>query len=604
MPPGVNLAAGTAGGVVALYDMRTSRPLHVKEHQYGLPIHTVRFHGGSGTVLSADAKLVKIWRSKPSAVNAPTLLSEEEDPTNSLSRLGNENGGDGSAAGGGVGSIVSNIEGTADFTHFVVAGDESDPTGDASGMVLCAGEQPKMQSFYVPALGPAPRWCSFLDNITEELEERDRADTGTKDGGKASSDKAGPVDGIYEDYKFLTRDEIESMGMQNLVGTPLLRGYMHGFFVDVGLYNRIRAVANPFEYEEYRKKKIKEKMEAKRASRIAPRKSAKDKTKVNPELASRLQSKVAEGKNTKSTKLAKNIMSDDRFGSLFNNPDFQIDEEDINFKLRNPSGVAESKRAVDYDMDSDRDDDESDEEEEGGNAAAFEDTYDDDEVVTGFKMADDDGDDDGSEGDAGRWSSSDDDDDEIRGENYEEVKALERASAKKRKKAVKSTEKPKKGTRSKDKKAKAKKNIMYEADDYGGGAGDALGLGLGDTTATSKAKRRREEISLPLEQRLQKQRDEAKYVGETKIMRVKGEGSSKELTYVPKDTRRVSHHISLQNMSAPLSSTFVCLFGYSSHSCNLPCRLFISQTSRSSRPNKLAKPPRQKNDATRGNGGT
>ena len=99
---------------------------------------------------------------------------------------------------------------------------------------------------------------------------------------------------------------------------------------------------------------------------------------------------------------------------------------------------------------------------------------------------------------------------------------------------------------------------MYEADDYGGGAGDALGLGLGDTTATSKAKRRREEISLPLEQRLQKQRDEAKYVGETKIMRVKGEGSSKELTYVPKDTRRVSCkiHFFTEHIGLP-TSTFL-----------------------------------------------
>ena len=541
---GLNMAAGTAGGVVALYDMRTSKPLHVKEHQYGLPIHTVRFHSGSSTVLSADAKLVKIWRSKPSAVNAPTLLSEDDGPSNSLSAMGGggdsaEGGADGSS--GGVGSIVSNIEGTADFTHFIVAGDEADPTGDASGLVLCAGEQPKMQSFYVPALGPAPRWCSFLDNITEELEERDRADTGTKSGGAAAGPAgAGPVDGIYEDYKFLTRDEIESMGMQNLVGTPLLRGYMHGFFVDVGLYNRIKAVANPFEYEEYRKKKLKEKMEAKRASRIAPRKSAKDKTAVNPELASRLQSKVAEGKNTKSAKLAKTIMSDDRFGSLFNNPDFQIDEEDINFKLRNPSGVADSKRDVDDDMDSDRDEDESDGED--GGAAAFEDTYDDDEVVTGFKRAGDDEDDDaygddGSESDAGRWSSSDDDDDEIRGENYEEVKALERAS-KKKKKAKKAPEKSKKSARSKEKKAKSKKNIMFEADDYGGGAGDALGLGLGDTSATYKAKRRREEISLPLEQRLQKQRDEAKYMGETKVFKVKGEGSSKEVSYVPRDIRK------------------------------------------------------------------
>jgi len=533
---GLNMVAGTAGGVVALYDMRTSRPLHVKEHQYGLPIHTVRFHSGSGTVMSADSKLVKIWRAKPSSTSAPALAMEDDvaGTGGSAGSAGGGGGGD-DGTGTGVGSIVSNIEGTADFNHFIVAGDEADPKGDASGLVLCAGEQPKMQSFYVPALGPAPRWCSFLDSITEELEERDRAETSAASGaaGSAAAVGSGAADGIYEDYKFLTRDEIESMGMQSLVGTPLLRGYMHGFFVDVGLYNRIKAVANPFEYEEYRKKKLKEKMEAKRASRIAPRKSAGDRAAVNPELASRLLSKANDGKNTKSTKLAKTIMSDDRFGSLFKNPDFQIDEEDINFKLRNPSGVAEARRAQDDDMDSDQDG-ATDDGEEG---SASGDSYDeDDEILTGFKRAgegDEDNGDEESESDAGRWSSSDDDEDEIRGENYDQVKAMEKASKKKKR-----ASKIKDGTRSKDKRIKGKKNIMFEADDYGGGAGDALGLGLGDTSASSKAKRRRDEISLPLEKRLQKQKENAKYTGETKLIKVKGEGSTKEVAYVPLDTRR------------------------------------------------------------------
>ena len=72
-----------------------------------------------------------------------------------------------------------------------------------------------------------------------------------------------------------------------------------------------------------------------------------------------------------------------------------------------------------------------------------------------------------------------------------------------------------------------KQSIMFEADDYGGGAGDALGLGLGDTSASTKAKRRREEISLPLEQRLKKQKENAKYTGETKLIKVKGEGATK-----------------------------------------------------------------------------
>jgi ribosome biogenesis protein ENP2 len=95
-----------------------------------------------------------------------------------------------------------------------------------------------------------------------------------------------------------------------LVGTPPLRGYMHGFFMDIQLYNRVRAVANPFEYEEYRKKKLKERMEAKRASRIAPKETARAKTSVNPEFSERLQGKVD---NTKAGKVAKQVLSDRPF---------------------------------------------------------------------------------------------------------------------------------------------------------------------------------------------------------------------------------------------------------------------------------------------------
>ena len=27
------------------------------------------------------------------------------------------------------------------------------------------------QAYFVPSLGPAPRWCAFLEGLTEELEE-------------------------------------------------------------------------------------------------------------------------------------------------------------------------------------------------------------------------------------------------------------------------------------------------------------------------------------------------------------------------------------------------------------------------------------------------
>jgi len=126
---------------------------------------------------------------------------------------------------------------------------------------------------------------------------------------------------------------------------------MHGFFINTSLYNKVRAVAKPFEYEEYRKKKIKEKLEEKRKSRIAPKKSQKKKRLVNSNLARELEIKA--GKKTKTSKVAKNMLEDDRFKNLFDNPDYEIDEENIDYQLRNPSGRA--KIRAEEDMDSDVD---------------------------------------------------------------------------------------------------------------------------------------------------------------------------------------------------------------------------------------------------------
>ena len=71
----------------------------------------------------------------------------------------------------------------------------------------------------VQSLGPAPKWCSFLDNLTEELEETEQT--------------------VYDDYKFVTSHDLEELGLAHLVGTPLLRAYMHGYFIDLKLYHKV-----------------------------------------------------------------------------------------------------------------------------------------------------------------------------------------------------------------------------------------------------------------------------------------------------------------------------------------------------------------------------
>ena len=35
-----------------------------------------------------------------------------------------------------------------------------------SGLIFMALDSPRIPSFFVPSLGPAPQWCSFLENLT------------------------------------------------------------------------------------------------------------------------------------------------------------------------------------------------------------------------------------------------------------------------------------------------------------------------------------------------------------------------------------------------------------------------------------------------------
>ncbi|GMI08737.1 hypothetical protein TrVE_jg9312 [Triparma verrucosa] len=487
---GVMMAVGTSNGCVALYDIRSSKPLHVKEHNYGLPIHTCAFHHSTGSVLSADSKIIKGWNFKGSSTFSGGVFGSEFD---------DDDAGPVAQNSGGIGSAVCNIEAAGDFNHFIISGDENFATNNpkqsfTSGLLLCAGEQTRCQAFYAPTLGPAPRWCSFLDSITEELEER---------GLSNEINSASNAESVYEDYKFLTREEVEKLGIDNLVGTPLLRGYMHGFFIDSSLYSKIRSVANPFEFEEYRKKKIKEKIEEKRASRITAKKDDKVVGKgVNKELADRLVGKSQKGK--KAGKTADQLLADNRFGSLFDNPDFAIDESAEDFKLRNPSGVGVKDTRNDEDMDSDReeqDDDDGAEEEEPaedkwGDESDSDSGNDENERVDRFEESDNSDDEDGFRGT------------KVRGPRFEAEREMEK-QLKKEKERKKKKEKEKEKEKGSEKKKKKKKAKMTE------------GFGIKDQDA-----------DIELGERLAKLDEEAK--SKSFKRKFDSRGAVREFTYVPK----------------------------------------------------------------------
>ncbi|GAA6001588.1 hypothetical protein JCM10207_006741 [Rhodosporidiobolus poonsookiae] len=307
---GLNLAVGTSTGHVLLYDLRANRPYTTKDQGYGLPVKKVQWVESSpvtsadaeqegGWVASTDEKVVKIWGKDTGnnlvAINPPM-------PINDL--------------------------------HIY----------PQTGLVFLANETSPMTGYYVPQLGPAPKWCRFLDNMTEEMGE----DQETL---------------LYDDYKFVDRQEIEDLNLTHLIGTDTLKPYMHGYFVDLRLYTKARAIANPFAYAEHRDKLVRDKLAAEQESRIRGAKKAAGASgaaagvKVNKALAKKVRaaeevlrkreagevdSDEEDGERRRRKKKrdqveVPSLLQDSRFGELFENPDFQIDEESREFQLLNPS---------------------------------------------------------------------------------------------------------------------------------------------------------------------------------------------------------------------------------------------------------------------------
>ncbi|XP_014253484.1 nucleolar protein 10 [Cimex lectularius] len=263
----VTLGVGTATGQILIYDIRSDKPCLVKDHMYGYAIRDLAFH--DNYVLSLDSAVLKIW-DKSSGKIFTSIESGQETLFNNLCHVPN------------------------------------------SGLIFMANESPKIQSYYIPQLGPAPKWCSFLDNLTEELEES-------------------KVDSVYDDFKFVTKKELEELQLTHLIGSPMLRAYMHGYFMNIRLYNKAKALVQPFSYEEYKKKRIREKIEKDRGTRI----QIQNLPKVNRDLALKLMDQKREDTRRKA-KNTPNILNDDRFKAMFENPDFQIDTNTEEYRLINP----------------------------------------------------------------------------------------------------------------------------------------------------------------------------------------------------------------------------------------------------------------------------
>ncbi|KAH9598521.1 NUC153 [Trypanosoma melophagium] len=222
---GLLFSCGTEAGQVLLYDLRLHKPLIVKDHMNSLPIVKTYFFQGRSTstgeathVLSADTRSLKVWSKKD-------------------------------------GSNFTSIETPADITDFCLLRSQHNMVEpyecSDSGVVCICCDTPRVQVHFIPQLGVAPRWASFLELLTEELEEKE-------------------VTTVYDDYTFIAKEEMDSLGMtaDDLAGGKV-RPVMHGAFIENGLLRELKAVVDPGAFNRYVQESAKRKTQQRWENRIS-----------------------------------------------------------------------------------------------------------------------------------------------------------------------------------------------------------------------------------------------------------------------------------------------------------------------------------------------
>lgn len=272
----LNMVMGSAEGELKLFDLRYPAPAFTKSHPYMVPINDIIFHEKTGKMIVSDEKSIRIY---------------DKDS----------------------GNLFTTVE-----SKFKINGVKS---YQSSGLLLVPQESSRVGTFFIPALGPAPKWCSFVENMTEELEEKQ-------------------TETIFNDYKFLSQEEVEKLKANHLLGTKFLQSYLNGFIMKSKLYNKLKEQNQTFDYQAYKEDQVQKRLEKELAKDKIFNKQLK--AQVNAKLLERT-AKNAARRETPSTRATEALLKDSRFGGLTADPDFEQDEQNEDFKLRNPSLISRLK---------------------------------------------------------------------------------------------------------------------------------------------------------------------------------------------------------------------------------------------------------------------
>ncbi|KAH9657792.1 NUC153 domain-containing protein [Citrus sinensis] len=123
---GFLMGVGSSTGKVLIYDLRSSYPIRVKDHMFDSPIVDIKWHQSINTerpkLITTDNHIVRIW-----------------DPE--------------------TGESLTSIEPTAGKINDVCVFKDS-------GLLLLALDCSQIPSYFIPDLGPTPKWCSPIESMT------------------------------------------------------------------------------------------------------------------------------------------------------------------------------------------------------------------------------------------------------------------------------------------------------------------------------------------------------------------------------------------------------------------------------------------------------
>uniref|UniRef100_A0A1I8JIR7 NUC153 domain-containing protein n=1 Tax=Macrostomum lignano TaxID=282301 RepID=A0A1I8JIR7_9PLAT len=246
----VTLGVGMATGHALIYDIRERRPCVVKDHRYGVAVHSIAFHGDK--VISSDSKCVKLWHQAD-------------------------------------GSPYTAVEPGVNINHMLHF-----PNSDCS----C--------------------W------LRPEVEEQERTETV-----------------LYDNYKFLTREQLTSLGLSSLIGTEYLRAFMHGFFIDSRLYERAKLALSGTgaDTAALRRERLREATDGLAAGRIR-----------RTEAAAGAAAAAGDADAARVNRSLVGVVTDARFGDMFRREEFAVDAESEEFgrldQLRRAAAKKEKRRKM------------------------------------------------------------------------------------------------------------------------------------------------------------------------------------------------------------------------------------------------------------------